>query len=251
MAEENNYDQFAAVRQEELRNGTKFSHTYVEKPMMANLLPNLSHKKVLMLGCGTGEESVLLKKHEAKELVGMDQSPESIRLANETYPEHTFVLGDMHVLNFPDNSFDFVYSSLAIHYSEQPQKVYQEVYRILKSGGQFLFSVGHPVRWASEQQEIGGATSRIIGFSENKKNPRLYGGYLTFKKYNHHFLGDETLSFWVAPPSLHFKLLKEAGFAINDFVESRVIDACERVDDYYYKRYSEFPQFVAFLVTKN
>ena len=36
-------------------------HSYYEKPAMYNALPNLKGKKVLSLGCGSGEDSHYLK----------------------------------------------------------------------------------------------------------------------------------------------------------------------------------------------
>lgn len=57
----NDYDKFAKERQEELLKGEKKPHRFSEKPMMKSMLSSLNGKKVLMLGCGTGEESVLLK----------------------------------------------------------------------------------------------------------------------------------------------------------------------------------------------
>ena len=57
----NDYDRFAKERQEQLKKGEKRPHRFIEKPMMRELLPNLDDKKVLMLGCGTGEESKMLR----------------------------------------------------------------------------------------------------------------------------------------------------------------------------------------------
>ena len=45
-----------------LKKGTKRPHRFIEKTMMRELLPNLTGKKVLMLGCGTGEESLMLNE---------------------------------------------------------------------------------------------------------------------------------------------------------------------------------------------
>lgn len=146
MAHVNDYDYYAALRQKELKNGEKLPHRFVEKPAMESLLPSLINKYILMLGCGSGEESVMLEKHGAVNMVGIDLSAESIRLASESYPKYHFVVSDMHHLDFPDAEFDFVHSSLIIHYSADPLSVYKEIYRILKPNGTLQFSVGHPMR---------------------------------------------------------------------------------------------------------
>src|SRR5688572_21549783 len=103
----NDYDQYAAQRQEELKKGEKLPHRFVEKPAMRKLLPNLKDKKILLLGCGTGEESMLLEDFGAGSMIGVDLSKESVRLANESYPKHKFKVADMHQLPFEDSIFDF------------------------------------------------------------------------------------------------------------------------------------------------
>ena len=123
----NDYDKFAKERQEQLKKGEKRPHRFIEKPMMRELMPDLTNKKVLMLGCGTGEESLMLETFNASDIIGLDLSKESIRLAKESYPKWEFVVGDMHQLPFEDNTFDFVYSSLSIHYSSNP-KVFLKKY---------------------------------------------------------------------------------------------------------------------------
>lgn len=258
MKKTNDYDQWAAARQKELRAGEKLPHRYVEKPAMRKLLPRLEGKKVLLLGCGTGEESQLLTEFGASDMTGIDLSKESIRLARQTYPDIHFEVGDMHHLDFEDESFDFIYSSLTIHYSDKPGEVYQELCRILRPGGSLQFSVGHPMRWASEHLEIEGVPSKIMGYSEDPQHPRLYGTYATFAQHQESVFAKaggtekngEVLSFWIGPPSMHFGLLREAGFIVESFVESQTIEECKEVDAYYYERNHEFPQFCIFSARK-
>jgi ubiquinone/menaquinone biosynthesis C-methylase UbiE len=258
MEKANDYDQWAAERQKRLISGENLPHAYVEKPAMRNLLPNLKGKRVLLLGCGTGEESQLLAEFGASDMTGIDLSKESIRLASQTYPDIRFEVGDMHRLDFQAESFDFIYSSLTIHYSDKPKEVYQELHRVLRPGGSLQFSVGHPMRWASERLEIEGVSSKIMGYSEDVKHPRLYGTYSTFAQHEETFFAKaggttqsgEVLSFWVGPPSMHFGLLREAGFNVESFVESQTIEACKDVDAYYYERNHEFPQFCIFSARK-
>jgi len=252
----NDYDKFAEKRQQDLINGMKPSHRFVEKPMMKSMMPNLKDKKILMLGCGTGEESKLLEAFGASTnlLVGIDLSSKSIEIAKKTYPNIEFVVADMNNLPFDDNSFDFVYSSLAIHYNETPEKTYNEVYRVLNPNGLFLFSVGHPLRWASEEKNIDGEIFRIIGCSKNDEGNKVYGKYHSFE--NHTFSSfawqndNEVLSFYVGSPSMHFKLLRNANFDVLDFTESKCVEEAKTVDINYYTKYSEIPQFMAFLARK-
>lgn len=247
----NDYDHWAAQRQAELQKGEKLPHRFVEKPAMRKLLPDLSNKSVLMLGCGTGEESRILEEFGATSMIGVDLSKESIRLAQETYPHHEFKVADMHELPFEDGSFDFVYSSLTVHYSSRPLDVYKEVFRILKPDGVFQFSVGHPMRWASERITLDGRTTKVLGYTEGQSEVRRYGSYSDFQLYNETFPSGELLEYWIGSPSLHFGLLREAGFEVKSFVETKAIEECKTVDEFYYQRFSHFPQFAVFVAQKS
>lgn len=250
MAKVNDYDYYAALRQKELKNGEKLPHRFVEKPAMRSVLPDLTGKRVLMLGCGSGEESTLLEEFGGASMFGIDLSVESVKLANDTYPNHRFSVGDMHHLDFADGEFDFVYSSLTIHYSDKPLNVYKEAYRILKPGGSLQFSIGHPMRWASARITLEGTPTKVLGYSEGEQQPALYGNYSKFAQYQETFKSGEVLEFWIGPPSMHFSLLKQAGFTIEEFIETKAVDECRGVDAYYYERFSNFPQFVVFVARK-
>lgn len=251
----NDYNKYAKERQDKLINGMMPSHRFVEKPMMRSMMPNLKNKKILMLGCGTGEEANLLETFGASKenLTGIDLSEESINIAKSTYPDVQFLVADMANLPFDSDTFDFVYSSLAIHYSATPDKVYKEVYRVLKKNGLFLFSVSHPIRWGSSFKEIDGKTYRIIGCSRDDNESEVFGSYNTFKEHTHNFFSwniKETLSFYVGSPSFHFKLLRKANFEVLDFTESSAIEETKEVDINYYQKNKELPQFMAFLAKK-
>jgi ubiquinone/menaquinone biosynthesis C-methylase UbiE len=120
-------------------------HSLYEKPAMAALLPDLSSKRVLVLGCGPGEDAGYLKSQGAEEVVGIDISEKLLEIAKLNHPECEFHLMDMEHLELPDNSFDFAYSSLALHYLKDWTQVSSEIFRVLKHGSSFIFSCGHPV----------------------------------------------------------------------------------------------------------
>ena len=245
------YDNKAKERQCDILNKVNRAHTYVEKPMMKSMMKNLKINKVLLLGCGTGDESLLVKEFNASKIIGIDISKESIDIAKNTYPNCEFYVGDMHNIPFDDNSFDFVYSSLAIHYSKNPEKIFKEVYRVLKKDGYFLFSVGHPLRWTSEKVNINDREFKLLGYQNSKEVNKIYGNYNTFTKIEEYLACEDiTFNLFIASPSTHFKLLKKCGFQIEDFSESYAIDELKKIDYNYWYRYHEFPQFMAFLARK-
>lgn len=246
----NDYDKYAKERQERLLEGSSKPHRFVEKPMMFNMLPDLTNKKILLLGCGTGEETKMLENFGATNMIGIDLSKESIKIAKETYPNHEFLVGDINKLPFRNESFDFVYSSLAIDYAREPKIVYDEAYRVLKKDGQFLFSVLHPVRWSSEKIEIDGNSSKIVGYDYYGGSGKIYGNYMSYILKKHTFPNSNDIESWSGPPSMHFKLLRNSGFSVEDFTESQCIKECEDYDKNYYRIFSEIPQFVAFLARK-
>ena len=120
-------------------------HSLYEKPAMYNLLPDLNGKSVISLGCGSGEDCNYIKQHGASNVVGIDISEQLLKAASSAYPKCDFKLMNMEDLAFDNGSFDFAYSSLAIHYIENWSKTFNEVYRVLKPNSYFLFSCEHPV----------------------------------------------------------------------------------------------------------
>ena len=59
----------------------------------------------------------------------------------------------MEDLEFPDESFDVILSSLAFHYIKDFKDMAGRIYRWLTPGGKFVFSVEHPVFTAMGSQD--------------------------------------------------------------------------------------------------
>jgi len=248
--EVNDYDKFAEKRHYEVTKGLKKSLCFVEKPMMISMLPNIEGKKVLLLGCGTAEESELLNKYNPKKIIGIDISEKSIAIAKESYPNCEFYVGDMLNLPFKEKEFDFIFSSLAISHIEDKNKLFKELYRVLTNDGELLFSVGHPMRFATEKISYNGSFYHAIGFEAGSDGSHVLGNYMSHTKQVNCFKDNEVLEEFIAPPSYFFEVLINNSFAVENFKESRCIDACKDVDEIYYNRFHEIPQFMAFLAKK-
>jgi len=246
----NDYDKFAQKRHYEVTSGMKKSLRFVEKPMMISMLPNLDGKRILMLGCGTAEESEILGNYNPKKITGIDISEKSIAIAKESYPNCDFYVGDMLELPFKEKEFDFIFSSLAISHVEDKDKVFKELYRVLDNDGKLLFSVGHPIRFATEKINYNDTSYHVIGFESGSNGKHVLGNYMSHTKQVNYFKDNEILEEFIAPPSYFFETLMNNNFVVENFKESRCIDECKEIDEAYYERFKELPQFMGFLAKK-
>ena len=226
-------------------------HAYYEKPAMYKLLPPLSGKRVISLGCGSGEDSSYLKKSGAKESVGIDISSELIKIAETSHPECEFHIMDMENLDFPDSSFDFAYSSLAIHYLEKWDSVFKEVYRILKPNSFFLFSCGSPVRYFMEGSETENESINKLEISKNKitKEVTIIGDYLGRKKLTDGF-GKDTVTTWCKSFGEISSEISSSGFLIERIVEPKPLKELADIFPEKYKKLSKISEFVIFRLLK-
>ncbi|MFW5853247.1 MAG: class I SAM-dependent methyltransferase [Patescibacteria group bacterium] len=226
-------------------------HAYYEKPAMYALLPELENKKVLSLGCGSGEDSFYLKKQGANKSVGIDLSEELINIAKKSYSECEFFVMNMEKINFPDSSFDFIYSSLAIHYLEDWNKVFKEVYRLLKPGSSFLFSCGHPVRLAMAQKDDKEYFIKKLEVVKEKATGKVEvtGDYLAKKKIIDS-MGENTVNIWSMPLGDIAEAATEAGFLIEKMIEPRPLEKLKTIKSQTYYRLNKIPEFVIFKLKK-
>lgn len=90
-----------------------------------------------------------------RSVTGVDLSEKMLAVAREktTAPQVTYIRGDMAETPFPPESFDVVLSSLAIHYLPSFTDFLERVRQCLSPGGDFVFSVEHPIFTAAGPQE--------------------------------------------------------------------------------------------------
>jgi ubiquinone/menaquinone biosynthesis C-methylase UbiE len=100
--------------------------------------------KVLDMGCGTGDNTAQIRKL-VKEVWGVDFCTEMIDEAYERYDHGNvhFAVANLKKLPFLNETFDVVYCFSTLYYIKDKQKVFQEVKRVLKPGGVFIFDYGN------------------------------------------------------------------------------------------------------------
>ena len=101
------------------------------------MLPDKTFNSILEVGVGTGAVAEKVAENIGP-LIGIDISKEMISKIN--HPNITAIVGDAHNLEFDNNTFDLIYIRNVLHYIDNPDLVFSEVYRCLQPGGYFLFS---------------------------------------------------------------------------------------------------------------
>ena len=114
-----------------------------------NLLGDVKGKKIIELGCGGAENSIMLAKKGAI-CTGVDISFEHLKYANNLTKEHKvgieLIEGDIEKLTMINNEiYDIAISIFALDWMQDLEAAFKEAYRILKSNGIFVFSTQHPI----------------------------------------------------------------------------------------------------------
>jgi len=106
-------------------------------------IASLRHGEIVLdLGSGGGFDCFLAREKVGEEgyVIGVDMTPDMISLArknadDESFENIEFRLGEIENLPIADGSIDIIISNCVINLSPNKPRVYEEAYRVLKSGG--------------------------------------------------------------------------------------------------------------------
>jgi len=120
------------------------------------LPPALDGATVLDLGCGSGRDVFMLSKlvGERGQVIGIDMTPEQLSVAERHLEHHARAYGyarsnvrlvsgyveDLKGAGIASGSVDLVVSNCVVNLSPDKRRVFNEVWRVLKPGGELYFS---------------------------------------------------------------------------------------------------------------
>lgn len=247
----NSYSNYAEQWATRMRSGENIAHEYLEKPAMYKRLPNLKGKSVLAIGCGTGEECEHLRSIGASKVVGIDVSEGLIEYARKSYPDIEFHTMDMEQIAL-DEKFDFIYSSLAMHYVESWEKTLNSISGVMKDDAIFLFSTHHPATWGAQKMRTENERTSLLGYKKLNKNQEceVVGDYLNTRKINDVWFGNFDVSYYHRPLENIIADILASDFEIVDFAEPKAVSAAKEKDKVFYEIHDKIPLFMIFALRK-
>jgi SAM-dependent methyltransferase len=101
---------------------------------------------VLEIGCGLGTDGAQFAKAGAN-YTGIDLTEAAVDLARQRFElsqlPGTFRVADAERLDFPDNTFDIVYSHGVLHHTPDTAAAIREIHRVLRPGGKAIVMLYH------------------------------------------------------------------------------------------------------------
>lgn len=119
-----------------------------ETKIASDIVAKMGKGTVLDLGSGTGYLAIEISRRASSlQVYGIDLSRQMVKIARSHargVENAQFVFGNAAKLPFKDNSIDLVISTGASHHWKTPRLVFDECYRVLKTGGEAWIYDGCP-----------------------------------------------------------------------------------------------------------
>lgn len=111
---------------------------------------------VLDVGCGTGNNTLLLAAASCSRVIGLDLSFGMLREASAKSHSLPLLQSPADALPFSDESFEFVFMTEVVHHLPDVNKTISEIFRVLRTSGSFCIVT------QSHNQIEGRMTSRFF-----------------------------------------------------------------------------------------
>jgi SAM-dependent methyltransferase len=187
----------------------------------AGLLGEVRGRRILEVGCGSAAGSRWLVTQGARS-VALDLSAGMLRHASvlneETGIRVPLLQADATALPFGAGRFDVAFTAFgAVPFVTDSSRVMREVFRVLRPGGRWVFSVTHPMRWIFlDDPGEGGLVAVHSYFDRRPYVEQDEHGVPTYVE-QHRTLGDR------------IRELVAAGFTLLDVVEPEWPEGHDRI----------------------
>lgn len=107
---------------------------------LAAMVADRKISSVMELGCGAGFSLAYIKSaNRDVQCAGCDADETMLSFASATHGSDVqWTLNSDDAIPLPDNSFEFIYSEGSLHHFLKPERMFAEMKRVLKPGGDLL-----------------------------------------------------------------------------------------------------------------
>ena len=148
------------------REGYDVYRDYVNTPGFFRMLPDVDGLRGLDVGCGEGHNTRLLARRGAR-VAALDVSEKFVRYARDAQADEPLGIGYMVAsaveMPFPDAAFDFAVAFMSLMDIPEPDRTLAEVFRVVRPGGFFQFSITHPCSDTPHRRNIRDETGTTRG----------------------------------------------------------------------------------------
>jgi len=206
-------------------NATSGANNYYERPATIALLGDVSGRRILEVGCGSGPLTEWLTDHGAS-VVACDVSSAMLDIARSRVGGRAEL--HHHDLTAPlsfvdDASVDLVVASLVFHYLRDWDAPLRELHRVLCRSGAVVMSIHHPAwDWRNHCPE----------------------DYFALLQVSEVWVEPHPVTFWRRPLTEVTSAITDAGFVIDRLVEARPVPELEAVDPDAFRELMSSPCFM-------
>ena len=206
----------------------------LEKPVLMELLGNLTEKRILDLGCGDGNFGLEALKGGCAAYTGVEGSSNMVEVALKNLAGTTgqIIHANLESWIFPEADFDLVVSRLVLHYIELLDSLLSNVYRSLAPLGRFVFSVEHPVITSCDRAWLG----------QGQRQEWLVDDYFATGPRITNWLGGQVIKYHRTLEN-YYGSLQRAGFVVESVRES-CPQRANFLDEETYRRRMRIPLFL-------
>lgn len=216
-------------------NETSLLNAYYERPTTLALAGDVTGRRILDAGCGSGPLFAALRDGGAI-VSGFDGSPGMLAQARRRLGGDA----DLQVVDlaepmpYADNAFDDVVASLVLHYLRDWGPTLAELRRVLRPGGRLIVSVDHPFAIYGIERLAGRKPDYFK--TNNRTEEWTMGGQTTH------------LSFWNRPLHAMTDAFTAAGFRISVIHEPRPVSTARELFPDGFRILNSFPSFLFFVL---
>lgn len=213
----------------------------LEKPVMIGWVGDIRGKRILDLGCGDAAFGQEALAKGCQQYVGVEGSQNMVAAARQTLTGTAgeVIHSTLEAWDYTTAAFDLVVSRLVLHYIDNVQAVFANVHKSLVDGGQFFFSVEHPVITSSDKGWQQGTPRQdwVVDhyFQMGERVTTWMGG--TVRKYHR-------------TVEAYFSAAQQAGFTVQDLREGHPQRENFLTDENYQRR-QRIPLFLMMALRKD